>query len=529
MIDKKQFISGACDKYDERLLEDRVRCEGNLVSALWADPLSISEYRIPVDQFITTDGRFYYSIAKTLREQYKLNEFDEAAVITHLSDDIRERFEEHGGYKAIYNLMSIVNKKNLPAYIDEFNKSNLLLQLYRSGFSLFSPIENMNKKTVIAYDKLKKLDYQGVIDWWDAMLATFAKDSTENSSILEEKTEFTITDDVISKFEEGQMVGTSFGYLDDARVDNGKPIPVLPTLDKECCSLRQGTVTALAAYSSTGKSMLLCEICLALASRGEKVAIISNEMDSTPYFLNFICFLAYRKFRYKHLTRSKLQSGALNDEDRKNLRLVKEHFNEKYASNIMFYHISDADINQIKRICRRSHLMYGASVLFYDTMKADLSDYRNDQPAYLSLIRDSREISLCMQKFNMIGLVALQISSSSKGTTWISEANLSQSKQIVEVLEGLWSMRVLMPEERDPNSRYYIKPFVRRYQDGKWVEEPYMLDPHANYRVLFITKNRAGKNSESSNECLLLRADTHLAVFHEEAWCTPVRGYIGAN
>ena len=133
--------------------------------------------------------------------------------------------------------------------------------------------------------------------------------------------------------------------------------------------------------------MLLCEICLALASRGEKIAIISNEMDSVPYYLNFICFLAYRKFRYKHLTRSKLQSGSLNDEDKKILKQVKEHFNEKYAPNIMFYHISDADTNQIKRICRRSHLMYGASVLFYDTMKADLSDYRNDQPAYLSLIK----------------------------------------------------------------------------------------------------------------------------------------------
>lgn len=528
-IDKTQFIAGACEQYDERLLQNRIQCEGNIVSALWADPLSISEYNIPVAQFITCDGRFYYSLAKVLRERYKLNEFDEAAVITHMPEEFKEKFDARGGYKSISNLMSIVNEKNLPAYVDEFNKSNLLLQLYRSGFSLFSPIENMNKKTVIAYDKLKNLDYQGVLDWWDAMLATFAKDSTENSSVLEEKTEFTITDDVISKFEEGQMVGTSFGYLNDVRIDDNKPIPVLPTLDKECCSLRHGTVTALAAYSSTGKSMLLCEICLALASRGEKIAIISNEMDSVPYYLNFICFLAYRKFRYKHLTRSKLQSGSLSDEDKKILKQVKEHFNEKYAPNIMFYHISDADTNQIKRICRRAHLMYGASVLFYDTMKADLSDYRNDQPAYLSLIRDSREISLCMQKFGMIGLVALQISSASKGTTWISEANLSQSKQVVEILEGLWSMRVLMPEERDPNSKYFIKPFVRRNNNGMWVKEPYELDPNANYRILFITKNRAGRNSESSNECLLLRADTHLAVFHEEAWCIPVRGYIGAN
>ena len=30
-------------------------------------------------------------------------------------------------------------------------------------------------------------------------------------------------------------------------------------------------------------------------------------------------------------------------------------------------------------------------------------------------------------------------------------------------------------------------------------------------------------------ECLLLKADTHIATFHEEAWCTPSRAFIGAT
>lgn len=528
MAENKAFISGTTQKYDKRLLENRIQCEGNLISALWADPLSISEYDLSTEQFLTSDGRFYFSIGKMLREQYKLNEFNEAAVVTHLTPELKEKFDERGGYNAIEKLMSITSSKNISAYIDEFNKSNLLLKLYKSGFSLFTPIEDMNGRSVVAYDKIKKLDYQGVLDWWDAMLATFAKDSTENSSILEEKTDFTITDDIIEQFTSGQMVGTSFGYLDDTRVDNGKPIPVLPYLDSECCSLRRQSVTALAAYSSSGKSMLFCSVLLALASRGEKICIVSNEMDSTPYYLNFICFLSYRKFRYR-LTRNKLQTGELSEEDKKYLSFVKEHFNEKYAPNIMFYHISDADTTNLKRICRRAHLMHGASVLFYDTMKADLNDYKTDQPTYLSLIRDSREILLCMQKFDMIGLIALQISSATKGTTWISEANISQSKQLVEVMENLWCMRVLMPEEKMPGNKFYVNPFRWIKKETGWVREPFQLDPDANYRVLFITKNRAGKNSESSNECLLLRADTHLSVFHEECWCLPVRGYIGGN
>ena len=91
-------------------------------------------------------------------------------------------------------------------------------------------------------------------------------------------------------------------------------------------------------------------------------------------------------------------------------------------------------------------------------------------------------------------------------------------------------MRVLMKQETIPGDKYYINPFRWvRNANGVWEKQPYTLDPNGNYRVLYITKNRAGKNSESTNECLLLKADTHIAVFHEEAWCTPVRGFIGAN
>lgn len=94
------------------------------------------------------------------------------------------------------------------------------------------------------------------------MLSTFSNEGTDKSSVLEEKLEFTITDEVIDEFKDGELVGTGFGYLDDVREDNGKNIPVFPWLDSECCSLRHGSVTGLCAYSSTGKSMMACAILL---------------------------------------------------------------------------------------------------------------------------------------------------------------------------------------------------------------------------------------------------------------------------
>ena len=92
MIQKSAFISGVCEKIkEERLLENRLQCEGNVIGVLWCDPLSISEYKLSSDQFLTTDGRFYYKVAKILRERYKLNEFDEAAVLTNLPEDLKEK------------------------------------------------------------------------------------------------------------------------------------------------------------------------------------------------------------------------------------------------------------------------------------------------------------------------------------------------------------------------------------------------------------------------------------------------------
>ena len=75
MLQKSAFISGVLDKYkDERLLETRLQCEGNVIGVLWCDPLSISEYKLSSDQFLTVDGRFYFQVAKVLRERFKLNE-----------------------------------------------------------------------------------------------------------------------------------------------------------------------------------------------------------------------------------------------------------------------------------------------------------------------------------------------------------------------------------------------------------------------------------------------------------------------
>lgn len=527
-MDKNLFLSGTYEKYPEMLLKNRIQIEGNVIGVLWADPMLISDYNLKANEFVTRDGRFFYSIAKTLREEHHLNEFDEAAVMTHLKPELIERLNERGGYSSIRNIMDVSNTKNAPIYIDALNKANLFMKLYASGFPVTSEIDDGKGNKVIPVEHCKNFDCQGVSDWFDALLVKLSKDDVCNSKVIMEKSDFTITTESLDNLKQGQLVGTGFGYIGDNNV-NGDPIRVFPWLDSEVCSLRHKTTTALCGYSSTGKSMLLCEIILALVSNGEKVCIISNEMDDVPYMLNFLSFLAYRKFRYPYLTRTKLQTGDLSDEDNEMLEKVRVYFNENFAKEIVFYQITDSDIQLVKRKLKHAVLELGCTVFWYDTMKADISDYNKDQPSYLSLIRDSREIDAMAKKYDLIAIVSLQISSATKGRAWIDEGTISQSKQIIEVMENCWMLRNCYgDQELKPDGRYYLNPFQRKKKDGKWIKEPYPIDPNANYKVLFITKNRAGSNSESTGECLLLKADTHISTFHEEAWCTPSRAFIGS-
>lgn len=525
------YLSGVKDKYPEPLLEGRIGAEGNVIGSIWAEPTLLSDYDISASDFITKDARFFFGLAKKLREEHHLNEFDEAAVVTHLNKESLQKLEEYGGYRAIRNLMDITNVKNVQSYMDTLQKMNLFLKLYNSGFPLLEEVDNGKGKKIIPLYECRKMDYQGVSDWFDNLLARIVKDEGCKNKIIEAKTDFMITDEVVQNFVQGEMVGTSIGFIDDVDI-NGKPIRVFPWLDSEICSLRHKTTNCLCGYSSSGKTMLMCEIILALVSHGEKFCIISNEQDSTPFYLNFISFLAFRKFRYTHLTRTKLQTGDLNEEDKKILVKVQKYFNENFAPSIMFYQITDADINLVQRTIRRAALEYGCTAILYDTMKSDLSDYNKDQPTYLSLIRDSRMIDLYAKKYDLIALVNLQISSSTKGRTWIDESCIAQSKQLVEIMESCWMLRTPYGKaETDEHEKYYLAPFRREKSDanGKWSEVPYKMQSDAAYRILYITKNRAGKNSETTGECLLLRADTHIATFHEEAWCRPARGYVGAS
>ena len=72
------FVSGIQEKYDEKLLENRMVVESSVIGTIYKDFLLLNDYDLKVEDFKTTEGRFLFSMANKLNESNisTLTEFD---------------------------------------------------------------------------------------------------------------------------------------------------------------------------------------------------------------------------------------------------------------------------------------------------------------------------------------------------------------------------------------------------------------------------------------------------------------------
>ena len=121
----------------------------------------------------------------------------------------------------------------------------------------------------------------------------------------------------------------------------------------------------------------------------------------------------------------------------------------------------------------------------------------------------------------------MQLAQNTLGRLWLDASCLSQSKQVVEILESLILFRTEYNEEElDPKSKYYCSPFRRQKLGEKWVDTPVEVDKSHTYRMMFITKAREGDTSENTGQAYLYRFDGSKAKFTEVCKCKPKHSTI---
>ena len=514
-----KFISGITEKYPKELLEGRLTVEGNVIGVLYQDTLLLDECDFKSTDFITSDGVFYFSLAKQLRNAgYTV--FDEVTILSSVPENVAEAFEERGGYETIKNLTSVVNVKNADTYLDNLYRENIMLGMYSDGFNMLTPVE-WNDKEVMPYKLFRKMDSESVLDWYESRLSTYG---TGFSSKVLEEDYIDFSDEYFEKMDSGEEMGVPFDFAgDDVNLDQMR---CLPFLSNQIGGYYDGTFNVIAGHSSVGKSAIWTTIIMGLAHYGRKILIISNEQKMRVFQDNFLLFILYKYFRYYSITKKKIRNAALSDEDKIYRKKAQDYWRKYYKDKIKFIAIADADMKLVKKKIRENVLVNGFDTVLYDTMKLDFNENPNSQ-FWIKLIQDSREFDKIAKKYNIIMLASLQLAMNTKGKLFLDGSELSTSKQSVEVMESLLMMRSVYPEEVDKeNKKLYCHPFRLIKTDAGWVEEEYEPDPTDVYKALFVAKSRNGQNSNDTGVGYLLRFDGGHGIFQEVAQARFKHGMI---
>ena len=471
--------------------------------------LLIDDTTFEQKDFVTADGLFYFSMLNQLRNKgfYSL---DEVTILSNLSQDAIDKYEDMGGWDSIQQQIDIINTQNFDTYIDILYRENILLHMHSDGFNLLKEID-VNDKKIIPLKLFRKMTAEEVTDWYDARISSYG--TGYSSKVLEEE-EIDFDDEFIESCQEGEENGVPF---DIAGYDiNGEEINCFPFLSRQIMGLLEGTFTMMGGFSSVGKSSWWVTVLMSLLYYDRKILIISNEESVKKFKVKFMIWLLGKRNRYFKLTKKKMTSGDINAESRDQLTQVQKFWRENYKGRVKFISINDADMRVVKKKIRENVLRYGYDCVLYDTFKIQESDFEGTRQD-LSLVRDSRELDKIAKKYNIIMLASVQLAERLKGKLFLDSSVLSNSKQIKEILENLFLMRTVYDEELDEKNKFYCRPFRLKKVNDKWIEEEYAPDRNAVYRALFVEKTRNGNNSSDTGVAYLLKFDGDHCIFREVA------------
>lgn len=521
-MDRNQFVSGVFDLYDEKLLESRLTEEGNICGCLLNDLTLYDDCGLSSNDFVTKSGRMLFTIGKEIRDK-RCYTFDEITFLSNVNEDIKDKINnEFGGFRQIQNVMDAVSLKNYDSFLDDLNKSNIILALSRKNFNLLDEMTLDNGKKVVPYQLFKKLTASEVIDFYEGTLSTL--DTKINSSKIVEQGFIDFDDAFLERLENKEEMGVSFG---EAGVNiNGDIIKTFPFMSSNILGVKHGTLNCWAAHSGAGKSTYMITVLMSLISQGERFTIVTNESSISDVKIQFLVWTLTRCLDYWEVSKKKLSSGNLTDKDKQMIQEARKYWKEHYLKAIKITSLSDADARLTCQIIKKDITRGGYSGFLVDTFKLSM-DVGNNDTFWMSLIRDTRSLTEIAMKYNVIGLMTVQLALNSLNRCWIDASCLSNSRAIKETLSNLIMFRKVTDLELDPSSPYYIHPFRHKQkEDGSWYEEEFLPDRSKVWRLFFIDKCRRGADSNDTGIAYLVRYDGDFCGFYESAKARPTHKLI---
>lgn len=462
------------EKCLEKINENREQIEAPFVFCFWKDPDLYDDYKFVNDKKDETlkskDAQFYFNLGKALYDA-GFRKFDNITVYGFLQNkpNVKETFEDYGGYREVENLKQLVNVENVDAYFDKIAKLNTLEALCELTFNSFEDVS-----------KFDKMSSQQVYDYFEYKLNDISITSTHD---VEEES-LVIDDEFIEECNTGDAVGISYA----------KNCPIMNYLT---LGVPLGEMFMIAGHSGVGKSSFVFEnMVLPMAEEGVKVAIVSNEMRSKDYKIMLLAHILTKELNYWGLTRKQIKMGHFTNEQREMLNKAKKISHEKY-SGLGFIKLFDNDIGKVLKYIKKKSKR-GYQIFVWDTMKSDDS---LDEKMFLQLLINSRKVFQLASKENIAIIPTYQLALYTVNQRYLDASCLANGKQIKEVFSEMIYMRQLWQDEYT-GEKYDCKAYqLQKNEDGKYTKVKRMieLDKDKKYIVAFLDKTR---NDEDKQQVL---------------------------
>lgn len=462
------------EKCLKKINENRDQVEAPFVFCFWKDPDLYDDYKFvnekKDDTLKSEDAQFYFNLGKALYNA-GFRKFDNITVYGFLQDkpEVKEIFDNYGGYREVENLKQLVNVENVDAYFDKIAKLNTLNSLCKLTFDSFEDVS-----------KFDKMSSQQVYDYFEYKLSDISIESTHD--VKEES--LVIDDEFIEECNTGDAVGISYA----------KNCPIMNYLT---LGVPLGEMFMIAGHSGVGKSSFVFEnMVLPMTEDGVKVSIVSNEMRSKDYKIMLLAHILTKELNYWGLTRKQIKMGHFTNEQREMLNKAKKISQEKYSS-LGFIKLFDNDIGKVLKYIKKKSKR-GYQIFVWDTMKSDDS---LDEKMFLQLLINSRKVFQLASKENIAIIPTYQLALYTVNQRYLDASCLANGKQIKEVFSEMIYMRQLWQDEYT-GEKYDCKAYqLQKNEDGKYTKVKRMieLDKDKKYIVAFLDKTR---NDEDKQQVL---------------------------
>lgn len=464
-----------------KLKKNRAALEGSFIMSLYSNPTeSFDDYPIdPKKDLLTEDGKFYYNLGYNMVKK-GIRIFDEISIMSYLSDfpTLQQQFEQKGGYKSLEELSSTLEQENTEAYYNALIKNNSLIKLCEAGFDIE---DNMD-----LFNELSTSDE--VFDYYDSLLNTLSLNSTHDISL--QTLSYTKKDIELKK--SGATVGFQFEKYS-------------PLLNSFSNGIPRSGMTMLASYTNGGKtSFMFANIVVPLVEKKNKICIMSNEQEVMVFKDLLYIYVLTKRLNYWKINRNKIKTLAFDEEDKQKFKEAHKIIKEEYEPYIVYQREFDYGMASVKKTIKKL-ARQDVSLFIYDTFKVSSSV---GDSIWQSFLNDSKDLFQIASKTNVAIITPVQLALGTKNhIRWLDESCLSNSKQIAEIYEEIFTFRDIWNDEYTSGVND-IKAY--KYKTNNKGEIQYTKDENGNnivdiegititpndgkyYKIFFHTKSRNGE------------------------------------